>query len=90
MISIRDEETFKLYPELDIKEAHDTIHLIDEDDKIYKGGEVVTYLAHRFPGVKKFAWLLETGVGKKTVDLFYNAVNQYRKSSLNNCKSCKQ
>lgn len=87
---IQEREIFSQIPELDEAQCHDTVHLISEDQAVLKGPEVVEFLAKRLPGVKKFAWLLDNEAGKKAVELFYNAVNEYRKSSLNSCQSCKR
>lgn len=87
-ISIHSPEirNFNIY--IDINEIHETIHLIDEDKNILKGPEVIPYLAKSLPAVNKLAWLLETNIGKKASDFFYEKVNQLRKSQLEECNHC--
>lgn len=89
-VSIHEKEVYEEFPFLDIKECYDTIHLLAEDHKVYKGPEVIGQLLANFPGVKKFAWLLESEIGKKTLDLFYTSLNELRKSKLNTCSNCKK
>ena len=90
MISIHNPAVYDSYPELTREQCHQTVHLITEEKKIIKGSEVVEYLIHFYPGISKFAWLIENQVGKKAVDIFYEVVNRYRQSNLNDCKGCKQ
>lgn len=87
--SARDEQLYDHFPELQKHECLDTVHCMDEDGKIYKGPDTVIYLTKIIPGIKKHQWLLDTGAGKKAVDLFYSTVNNYRKSKLNSCEKCK-
>jgi len=87
-ISIHEKSIYQSFPQLDIKDCHDSVHLIDENKKIYKGPEVIEYLIHFYPVVSKFAWLVETNIGKKAIDFFYKTVNELRKSELNPCPSC--
>jgi glyoxylase-like metal-dependent hydrolase (beta-lactamase superfamily II) len=63
--------------------------LIDENGKVHKGPEVIQYLAHFFPTISKLAWMLETDVGKKALDFFYQKVNDIRNSQINSCEKCK-
>ena len=88
MLSIRESDIFASFPEIDPLEAVETIHLMNEERRIFKGPEVIQYLLEYYPGVSKFAWLLDNQVGKKALELFYKSINQYRKSTLGNCKSC--
>lgn len=88
-VSIHNNEIYTYFPSLDPAQCNQEVHLIDEDENILSGAEVITYLAKKFPGVKKIAWLLETNVGKKSLDYFYKMVSKYRNSSLNKCPSCK-
>jgi len=88
-ISIHDQEIYQAFPDLDPEKCKIAIHFIDQDRNIYMAGEAVTKLAHYLPGVAKFAWLAETGVGKKAVDYFYDMARKYRESLLNRCPKCK-
>lgn len=87
-VSIHEKEIYQYFAELDIKECADVIHLIDEDKKIHRGAQVIEYLVSFFPAVSKFAWLIDSGMGKKALEFFYDRVNDLRKSELNSCQAC--
>lgn len=89
MVSIHEKEIYEKFTFLDPKDCHDTVHLIDESEKLHKGPEVVEYLVTIIPGIKKISWLVQTDTGKKALEFFYDTVNKYRKSKLNRCPSCK-
>jgi predicted DCC family thiol-disulfide oxidoreductase YuxK len=89
-LKIQDDEIYAKYPQLNKEECFQEIHLIDEFQNILKGPEVVKYLINQHPKVKKFSWLIESDMGKKSVDLFYNSVNQYRERLLKRCPKCKK
>lgn len=84
------EEIYQRYPQLNEKECHETVHLIDENDKILRGPEVVEYLIKFYPQVSKLAWLVETDVGKKAVKFFYDKVNELKQSKISPCSECKK
>lgn len=89
---IQDETVFKLFPQLTLEECRLKVHYLREDGFVLKGSEVVTELLHHFPGVSKFGWLLDSDVGRKTVDFFYNQVELIRqrmKDKDNGCGDCK-
>jgi predicted DCC family thiol-disulfide oxidoreductase YuxK len=88
-IPIQDEQVYFYFDQLDIKECYEKVHLIDQDNKIYQGKEVIEFLVNIFPQVSKFSWLLESNMGQKALDFFYDKVNEYRKKSLKkNCHKC--
>ena len=89
-VPLSDKKVFEKYPFVDPVACNDVIHLIDETSKVYKASEAVHYLMHFYPSISKIAWLLDNQAGKKALELFYNAINTYRKSSLSSCKSCKE
>ena len=90
-IPVQEQEIFKAYPQLDVKMCYEKVHLIDEDNTVYQGSKVVEFLVKSFPQVSKFSWLLETNMGQKALDFFYDRVNEYRKSShKKNCPKCKK
>jgi Uncharacterized protein conserved in bacteria len=87
-IPIQDENIFSTYPQLNQEECFETLHLIDKDEKIWKGGEAISLLIEQFPLVSKFKWLIEKDMGKKTVKIFYDVVNKYRKAIKRSCPKC--
>ncbi len=89
MISIHDEKIFEMYPEVSFESCKDTIHLIDKNKRIHIGPEVTKFLITEFPGVSKFSWLLETEIGKKAVNLFYEFTEKCKESMSKNCANCR-
>lgn len=87
--SARESEVYEHFEELNEEDCLDTIHCMDENGKIYKGSETIIYLSKIVPGIKDHQWLLETDVARKAADIFYSAVNNYRKSKLNSCPKCR-
>ncbi len=87
-VSIHQDEIYTELP-LTKEECHKVIHLVDENNQVYKGPDVIRYLAHLFPMVNNLAWMLETDVGKKALDFFYQKVNDIRNSQINSCNKCK-
>ena len=89
MLSLHDDHIYELYPELDKEKCLDAIHLMDENKQIFVGSDALEQLIKNFPAVSKFAWLIESEMGKKTLDIFYSLSNKYRDSLLNSCPKCK-
>lgn len=86
-ISARDDSTYERFKFINKEDALDKVHLI-KGEKVFKGGDIVAELVKLYPSVSKLAWLLETEAGKKAMDLFYNKVDELRKSRLNPCPKC--
>lgn len=90
-LSIHDESINELPIKIDFSELNSEVHLIDSNHNVYKGSEVINFLAKHIEGIKKFAWLLDTNVGKKASEFFYNKVNELRDSQLkSDCPKCKK
>ncbi len=87
-IPIQNEEIFSTFPQLNREECFETLHLIDENGKILKAGEATSFLIEKFPMVDKFKWLIEKDMGKKTISVFYDVVNKYRKAIKKSCPKC--
>ena len=85
---IQDEHVFTLYPQLDPAACRLKVHYLREDGAVLIGGEVVTELLHHFPGVSKLGWLLDSEVGRKTVDFFYEQVEQMRRRIKEKDETC--
>lgn len=86
---IQDENVFTLFPQLDPEKCRLKVHYLREDGVVLTGSEVVTELLHHFPGVSKLGWLLDSDVGRKTVDFFYNQVELMRQRLKDkDCVSC--
>lgn len=86
--SLKDTDVFSVFPELDAKLCQERIHLLTETHEILVGQEVITYLANSYPGVSKLAWLLETDVGKKALDFFYDKVEKIREELKKKDEDC--
>ena len=84
---ILDESIYEEYPDLSFEDCSETIHLITKDDQILKGSEVIKYLVEQIPSVSKFAWLIEPESAQKAMDVFYNKVNEVRKT-IKKSKGC--
>ena len=85
---LQDDSLYEEYPELKREECEKTIHLISSEGKVLKGSSAIEYLIGVFPGVKKFAWLVESESGKKAVDFFYGKVNELRRKVKEDCENC--
>lgn len=87
-VSIHEEKIYEEYPALKKEECHQVVHLILQDGKIIAGPEVLEYLVEQFPGVSKFSWLIESNMGKKTIDYFHKVANKCRQSLIKRCSTC--
>lgn len=88
LVSIHEEELYQSFDFLNQDDCHDTVHLIDEQNQIHKGPEVIHYLLGIIPSCQKLAWLLDNKAGQKAVSFFYNKVNEIRKLGLIKCPNC--
>lgn len=89
-VSIHEEKIYSIYTFLSKESCNKDLHVIDGQDKIYVGSEAIRHLVSQFPGTSKFTWLIESNMGKKTVDYFYKMADRYRESLLNWCSDCKR
>jgi predicted DCC family thiol-disulfide oxidoreductase YuxK len=92
LVPIQNMDIYDEFTELTFEDCSETIHLIKEDKSIVKGAEVISYLVHSIPAVKKFAWLLEPESAQNAMNAFYNKVNQARKVQKKHkgCTNCGQ
>lgn len=90
MVSIHQKEVYAVFDSLDEERCHEIMHVIDDSGAILQGSDALSYLLKFFPGVAKFAWLIESGMGKKAIDFFYQKATEYRVSLLNGCPGCKK
>jgi predicted DCC family thiol-disulfide oxidoreductase YuxK len=90
--SVRDEDIYTEFPDLNRQECLEKIHMITVEKKIISGPEVVDELVKTLPGVSKFAWLLDNEQGKKVKDFFYQKVEELREITLKkqneDCNEC--
>lgn len=87
-VSIHEDELYEAFPELNRDDCYDKVHLIDENRKIYVGASIVEVLKDKIPTINKLSWLLDKEATKKALNVFYEKVNEFRKSKLNPCKAC--
>jgi predicted DCC family thiol-disulfide oxidoreductase YuxK len=76
--SVRDEEIYREFTELDPEACRQQIHLITAERSVLQGPAVVDYLLNSTPGVAKLAWLLDNEQGRKVKDFFYQKVEELR------------
>ena len=88
-ISRHNEKLFDQFPSLEKEECHKVVHLILENGNILAGPKVIEYLIEQFPGVSRFAWLIESEMGKKTISYFHKVANKARQSLIKRCPTCK-
>jgi len=89
MVSIHDSEIFNKYPFVNFESCKETIHLIDKNNRVHIGPEVAKFLIEEFPGVKNFSWLLDSEIGKKAVNFFYEFAEKCKESISKNCPNCR-
>ena len=88
MTPLQDESLFENFPQFNKSECEQEIHLLKLDGEAIGGAEVIEYLVSMFPGVQKFAWLVESESGKKAVSYFYDKVNELREKVKKDCPGC--
>lgn len=87
-IPLQDENLYNHFTELTMEACFEEIHYIDEHGLVKKGNEVAEALVNKFPQVQKFAWLIESEMGKKAIDYFHHVASNYRKRLKKDCPSC--
>ncbi len=87
-MSLHDDNVYKIFPQLVKEECQKVVHLIDEKNTVLTGPQVITYLLEKFPGVQKFAWLLESNMGQKAIQIFNKVIENYREELQNECTGC--
>ncbi len=88
-ISVHNSLIYAKHPQLNKEHCLKEVHMLFEDGKVISGKDVISELVTQHPIVSKFSWLLDSEVGKKAIELFYNSANKYRESLLNRCPKCK-
>lgn len=87
-ISVHDEALYIKHPQLNKEECLEKVHLIDSENSIYSGGEVMSFLIKLFPTAEKLAWLIDSESSQKAMNVFYDKVNDLRKKALKKCPNC--
>lgn len=88
-VSLHDEKLYEQFPFLTIENCEAELHLLLENDQVLVGKQALKYLISSFPAVSKFSWLIDSKMGQKALDLFYESTKRYRESLLNRCPKCK-
>lgn len=81
-IPVGTAQVYQDFPEIDLEQSKQVLHYVNSEGAIYRGGEIAPELAKQFPAVNKLAWLLETDVGKKASNYFYDKIKELRNNSL--------
>jgi predicted DCC family thiol-disulfide oxidoreductase YuxK len=88
-VPLSDENFFRIQNSLTKEACQAQVHLLSEEGKIYKGPEVIDYLIRKVPAVSKLSWLLDTQASQKTLQFFYEQVNELReKMKEEKCGEC--
>ena len=91
--SIHDSETTKYIEVDESKNANDfknKLHVFTSSSEFLEGADALSFIVELLPGASKFSWLIESNMGKKAINFFYEMSDQYRRSLLNRCSSCKK
>jgi hypothetical protein len=88
MISIHDEEIYKHFSILNKDDCLEEVHLLLDENNVLKGSDALEHLLKQNKLVSKFAWLIESDKGQKTIDYFYSMANKYRETIAKKCPSC--
>ncbi|MCK5883394.1 MAG: DUF393 domain-containing protein [Bacteriovoracaceae bacterium] len=86
-VSIHDNNIYHVFPELSEDHCQLDVHYITPERKVLVGAMVVDHLIRQYPMVKKFSWLMDSEIGKRSVDLFYSATSRLRRNIIG-CKRC--
>lgn len=89
-ISAREDEVYKVFPELVQQDCLKKVHLITAENQIISGQEVVDYLLKTLPGVSKLSWLLDSEQGEKIKKYFYDKVEELRELTNKKKSECEQ
>lgn len=87
-IPLQEDNVYKQFSYLKKEECEEQIHLLVSKDEVLVGASAIEYIVKTFPMSKKFIWLLESDKGKKTIDFFYNKVNELKQKHLKGCSGC--
>jgi len=88
--SVDDEDLYQRFSQINKADCLEQIHLINKDEKIFVGQDVISALASNISGIEHLAWLLDTSGGQKAVSFFYDKINEYKKNynEKNGCERC--
>lgn len=85
---INDPKTFELFDNISAADATATLHLVDQDQQIHVAEKAVEWLLKKNEKVKDWLWLIDSKMGQKALEFFYNQTNKLRKQLKNNCLGC--
>jgi predicted DCC family thiol-disulfide oxidoreductase YuxK len=89
LIDLHNPKVYQVFPFLKLEDCLEEIHLVLPTGEVLKGSNSVKHLIGLFPSVSKFSWLIESEVGEKSVDFFYQMTNKLRDKLRNRCSDCK-
>jgi predicted DCC family thiol-disulfide oxidoreductase YuxK len=89
MVSIYHQPIYEEFPHLNREECQKHVHFINEKGEIFKGEEAIAQLVIKFPIIKKFSWLITSGMGQKALRYFHKIAKSYREKLIKECKNCK-
>lgn len=86
--SLHDAQLYVDFPQLNQEACKEELHLVDNKGTIHVGAHAIEFIIKHHPEAKKFAWLMESAMGQKTLDYFYQMCNKYRKMVRRSCGHC--
>ncbi len=89
MVSIHEKEVYEAFEQINFEDCAKEVHYLDEEGQVFKGEAAVSVLIEKFPLVKRFSWLIQSGMGQKAIKYFYDKADQYREELLKRCGNCK-
>ena len=87
-MSARDDSVYAKFPQLNKEECLKELHVLDAQGNVRRGTDAITFLIEQFPGVQKFAWLIESNMGQKAIKFFHDVADHAREELLKRCSAC--
>jgi predicted DCC family thiol-disulfide oxidoreductase YuxK len=72
----------------ELGEDEERLKAVDRNGNEYFSEDVLTEVAKILPGIKRFSWMFEGDMGKKTSKLFYQGLDKIRKTHGRKTSGC--
>lgn len=89
-IPLQEEIVYETFGHLGLtkEKCQKEVHLIDDQNIVYMGPQVVEFLIPIIPAVSKLAWLIDQDKTSKVCEVFYNSINILKKNISTGCRTC--
>ena len=87
-ISIQNHDVYTKYDGINYWEARKTIHIIDENNNVYKSEQAVLKILDQIRLLKPLKPLLKTKLALSVTAIAYEALNKYRLQKIKDCDDC--